>query len=87
MEVDQLFEDNVEQIVVMANMSGSMVKHLILELKQPGRDTRIRLFDAEPEGHTVFYEVVEGNSDLVIGLAEALMVFSEVTATKLTVLT
>jgi len=82
----QLFEDNVQQIFKMDLMSGAMVKQLILELQQPGRDTHIRLRDAEVDGHTVFYSVVEGNPELVTGIANALDVFSEVTASKLVVL-
>lgn len=81
-----LFEDNVQQIVKMAIMSGSMVKQLILELQRPGRDTHIRLRDAEVGGHTVFYSLVEGDPALVTGIANALDVFSEVTVSKLVVL-
>jgi hypothetical protein len=81
-----LFEDNIQEIAQMASMSGSMVKQLILELQQPGRDTYIRLHDAVPDGHTVEYELVQGNPSLVIGIAHALDVFEEVTPSKLVVL-
>ena len=81
-----LFEENVQQILKMAIMSGSMVKQLILELQQPGRETHIRLRDAEVGGHTVFYSVVEGEPALVTGIANALNVFSEVTASQLVVM-
>ena len=82
----QLFEDNVQEILKMESMSGSMVKQLILELQQPGRATFLRLHDAVTDGHEVRYEVVQGDATLVTGIAGALQVFEEVTPDKLVVL-
>jgi hypothetical protein len=82
----KLFEDNIQEISHMASMSGSMVKQLILELQQPGRDTYIQLHDAVPDGHAVEYDLVQGDQSLVIGIAHALDVFEEVTPSKLVVL-
>lgn len=78
---EAVWENNVQQILKMSSMAGSMVKQVLLELKE--RDTHVHLRDAE--GHTVFYDVVEGDPGLVTGLAIALGVFAEVTDSKLVV--
>ena len=80
-DLEALWENNVHQIVQMHLMAGSMVKQVLLELKK--RDTYIRLRDAH--GHTVSYDMVEGDPNLVIGLAMALGAFAEATASKLVV--
>ena len=59
----QLFNDNMDQVAKMASMSGSMVKQLILELQQPGRETFIRLHDAVSGGHEVHYTLVLGGCE------------------------
>lgn len=82
-DLDALWDDNVKQIMAMQRMAGSMVKQILLELKKPGRDTHVRLHDAQ--GHTVFYKVVQGDPALVTGLALALGAFAEVTSEKLVV--
>jgi hypothetical protein len=82
-DLDALWEENMQQIQNMQRGEGSMVKQVLLELKRPERDTHIRLRDAA--GHTVFYEVVQGNADRVTELARALGAFEEVTASKLVV--
>lgn len=82
-DLDALWEENVQEIMKMQRMAGSMVKQVLLELKKPGRDTYIRLRGAND--HTVFYDVVQGDPELVTGLAEALGAFSEVTEEKLVV--
>ena len=82
----KLFEDNIQQIARMHSMSGSMVKQLILELQQPGRNTFIRLHDAIEDGHAVEFEFVQGDPSLVAGIARALDVFEEITPSRLVVL-
>ncbi len=81
--LDQLFKDNVDELIKMKSMAGSLVKQLILELKK--FDTYIRLRDAEAGGHTVHYDFVQGDRRHVEGIALALDVFDEVTDSKLVV--
>lgn len=71
-EISQLFEDNVRQIDAMHVAAGSMVKGLIMELAKDQRATYIRLRDAAPGGHTVRYDFVQGQRDLVGRVARAL---------------
>ncbi|NUO82390.1 hypothetical protein HUU05_20130 [candidate division KSB1 bacterium] len=81
-EKEQLFQANVEQINLMSIPAGSMVKGLLMELERNNRNTYIRLRDAEPSGHVVFYDFVEGDRTLVGRIARALG-FKSVTDTKL----
>ncbi len=81
-EKEQLFQANVAQINLMYVAAGSMVKGLIMELERNNRNTYIRLRDAEPNGHVVFYDFVAGDRTLVGRIARALG-FKSVTDSKL----
>ena len=84
LDVDALFDHNAHELVKMNSMAASMVQQVILEIKDHGFDTYIRLRDAG--GHTVFYDVVKGDPTLVTRYAAALGAFKEATATKLVVI-
>lgn len=83
-EIEQLFAANVEQINQMYVAAGSMVKGLIMELARDNRNTYIKLRDAVPNGHVVYYDFVQGDKTLVFRVARALG-FKEVTESKLEV--
>ncbi len=83
-DLDTLFRENMLELNKMNIAAGSMVKGLIMELQREGRDTYIRLFDAEPGGHRVSYEKVRGSRDLIFRIARALG-FAQVTDTLLEV--
>lgn len=84
LQIEALLDEDALEINKMYVPSGSMVKALIMELRRAGRDTYIRLHDAEPSGHAVRYEVVQGDPRLVLQLGRALG-FEEVTADHLEV--
>jgi hypothetical protein len=78
-EKDQLFDQNIQEINKMAVAAGSMVKGLIQELDRKNRDTYIKLKDAEPDGHVVFYDFVAGDPDLIrrVGIALGFKTYTE----------
>lgn len=82
--IEALFEENVQQIDRMNIAAGSMVKGLIMELERAGRNTYIRLFDAERDGHVVHYEFIQGDRSLVGRIARSLG-FAGVTDSRLEV--
>ena len=63
--------------------SGSMVKQVIQELEQ--EKTYIKLKNAKENGHSVEYDFLEGNKDLVYAFADYLG-FYKVTENKIEVL-
>jgi hypothetical protein len=71
-DLDALFEHNIQQINLMNVAAGSMVKGLIMELARGTRNTYIRLRDPVIRGHDVSYEFVSGNRDLVGRIGRAL---------------
>jgi len=83
-EIEALFRHNADQITQMNAAAGGLVSALIDELERAGRKTYIRLKKPAPRGHTVAYELVQGNHRLVATLANALG-FKTVTDTKLEV--
>lgn len=83
-EIESLFRHNVEEINKMNVSAGSMVKGLTMELERDGRDTYIKLHDAEPRGHIIHYDFVEGDQTLVKKIADALG-FKQITQNKLEV--
>ena len=83
-EIEQLFQENIQQINLMKVAAGSMVKGLLMELERNNRNTYIRLREAAPNGHVVFYAFVQGDKTLVGRIARALG-FKTVTDTKLEV--
>ena len=83
-QIEQLFRENMEQINKMNVAAGSMVKGLLMELERAGRKTYLRLRDPEPEGHVVYYDLVQGDKNLVFRIARALG-FKSVTENRLEV--
>ena len=69
-EVERLFRDNVDQLVVLAPAAGSLVKALLMELERRG--TYVRLHDPAPDGHAVGWTFVQGDRRAVGRLARAL---------------
>ena len=71
-EIKNLFDKNKEQFGVMNTAAGNMVKGLLWELQDAGRNTYIRLKDAVVNGHVVFYELVQGDHSLIDLAAQSL---------------
>lgn len=71
-EIDELFQQNVRELNKMDVSAGSMVKGLIMELERGDRNTYIKLRDAEPDGHIIHYDFLEGNKSLVKRIGNAL---------------
>jgi N-acetyl-anhydromuramyl-L-alanine amidase AmpD len=71
-EIDELFEHNARELNKMDVAAGSMVKGLIMELERNDRNTYIKLRDATPDGHTVHYDFIEGQKDLIGRIGKAL---------------
>ena len=82
-DIENLFENNVLEINKMDVGSGSMVKQVIQELEQ--EKTYIKLKNAKENGHSVEYDFLEGNKDLVYAFADYLG-FYKVTENKIEVL-
>ena len=82
-DIENLFENNVLEINKMNVGSGSMVKQVIQELEQ--EKTYIKLKNAKENGHSVEYDFLEGNKDLVYAFADYLG-FYKVTENKIEVL-
>jgi len=71
-ERKKLFENNILEINKMYVPAGSMIKNLIMELERNNRNTYIKLHDAVVNGHVVHYDFLEGDTNLVINVANAL---------------
>jgi len=71
-QIQKLFDDNVKQFSKMNRSAGNMVKGLLWELQDRGRNTYIRLKDAVDNGHVAFYEMVQGDHSLVDLAAQSL---------------
>lgn len=61
----ELFDHNARQINEMNQAAAGLVMALVDELERDGRNTFIRLSDPAQGGHTIRYEFVEGDPDLV----------------------
>jgi len=84
LNMDELFEHNIQQINIMNVAAGSMVKGLIMELERSNRDTYIKLKNPVAGGHKVNYDFVKGDPGLVFRVANAFG-FKTVTADTLEV--
>lgn len=71
-DINNLFNDNVEEINKMYVAAGSMIKQLIMELSRGGRNTYISLYNAAPNGHIVYYNFIQGDQTLVSRVGTAL---------------
>ena len=71
-QIETLFQENVAQFSKMNRAAGNLVKSLLWELQDARRNTYIRLHGAEPKGHAVSYEMVQGDAELVKLAAESL---------------
>lgn len=82
--IEELFKHNMNEINKMYIPAGSMIKGLLMELCKDGRDTYIKLRNAFPNGHIVYYDFVQGDKTLIgrVGMALGL---KEVTQDKLEV--
>ena len=64
-EKQDLKKHNAVQIDQMDVAAGSVIKHLVQTLKHGNRNTYIKLRNAALDGHIVFYDLVEGDQELV----------------------
>ena len=71
-QIDDLFKENAIQFGKMNRSAGNMVKGLLWELQDSGRNTYIRLKNAAADGHVVEYELVQGDHSLVDLAAQSL---------------
>ena len=71
-EIQKLFQENVAQFSSLADGAGAMVKGLLWELQDDNRNTYIRLRDAVHQGYVVFYDMVQGDSNLIPLAAQSL---------------
>jgi N-acetyl-anhydromuramyl-L-alanine amidase AmpD len=71
-EINELFENNIQQINKMHVPAGSMIKGLIMELSFSSTPTYIKLKDAIKNGHKVSYEFIQGDPGLVFRIGTAL---------------
>ena len=71
-QIEELFNHNSSQFVKMERDSGNMVKQLLWDLQAHDNNTYIRLRDPAENGSVVFYEMVQGKSDLVKLYAESI---------------
>jgi len=71
-QIDELFQHNVSQFTKMDRDSGNMVKQLLWELQAHGNTTYIRLREPVENGSAVFYDVAQGNAELVKLYADSL---------------
>lgn len=71
-EINKLFQENLTQFSLMNRAAGNMVKGLLWELQDAGRNTYIRLKNAAPGGNVVFYEFVHGDQSLIPLAAQSL---------------
>ena len=81
-DIETLFDRNVHRLNRMNTAAGSLVKHLLMELER--RRTYLRLEDPNTGEHTIGYDVVQGDRELVNRIGNALG-FGRVTETELEV--
>lgn len=67
-ELDQLWESNMDMLNQMSIGAGSMVKVLLKALE----DTQVYLQLQQPAEHSIQYELVEGDMDEVLDIADQL---------------
>jgi len=79
-----LNQENLKLIDAMSPGALYLVKSLLMECARDQRNTWLRLHDAAPAGHVVQYDVVRGDPQLVVRIANALG-FKSVTASTLEV--
>jgi hypothetical protein len=71
-QVQKLFQENLAQFSIMNVAAGSMVKGLLWELQDGDRNTYIRLRSAEDQGYVIYYDMVQGDPNLVPLAAQSL---------------
>ncbi|MBI3365146.1 MAG: hypothetical protein HY033_09590 [Ignavibacteriae bacterium] len=71
-EIDKLYQDNLKQFTSMRRGAGNLVKGLLFELQDDNRNTYITLRDAVPDGFVVFYDMKQGDPNLVLLVAQTL---------------
>ena len=83
-EIAELKKANNAEFLKMDRDAGNVISHLLYELQNQQPVVYIRLSNAELQGTTVYYEVVEGDPEEVLLWAETLN-FSSWDAEKLEV--
>jgi hypothetical protein len=71
-EIEELFTHNVSQFSQMKRAAAAVVKGLLYELQRGDHSTYIKLYDPQPNGHVVYYRMVQGDPDLVKRIGGAL---------------
>jgi hypothetical protein len=71
-QIQKLFQENTAQFSGMADAAGAMVKGLLWELQDDNRNTYIRLHDAVNQSRVVFYDMVQGDANLIPLAAQSL---------------
>jgi len=71
-QIQELFQENVAQFSTMAVGAGAMVKGLLWELQDDNRNTYIRLHSAKNQGYVVYYDIVQGDPNLIRLAAQSL---------------
>ncbi len=82
-DIEELFNQNMDQVDKMDIGSGSMVKQVVLELEE--EKTYIKLSNAVEGGHTVDYQLLEGKKDLIYAFGNYLG-FHKITENRIEVL-
>lgn len=62
-DIEKLYNENIQEVNKLDTGSGSIIKQMLLELET--NKTFIKLNNAVQNGHSVNYEFLEGNKDLV----------------------
>jgi hypothetical protein len=63
-------EHNREETRKLAQGAKWVSRQLLLELES--RQTEVELYDAEPDGHVIYYRLLSGQEDVVKEFAEKL---------------
>ena len=71
-EIKKLYKENKAVFRKMDRVAGNMVKGLLFEIQDLGRNTYIRLTAIEGDKFAVDYEIVQGDAELVKKMADTL---------------
>ena len=68
-------EHNQQESGKLAQGAKWVIRQLLLELEN--RQTTIKLYDAEPNGHVIYYQLIAGEEALVVEFAQKLSIKKE----------
>jgi hypothetical protein len=71
-ELEELFEYNVTQFSQLDRAAAAVVKGLLYEAQRGDRNTYIKLYNPQQNGHIIYYKMIQGSQDLVKHIAGAL---------------